>query len=405
MKFNAHLTAAKNADAAERVLTAVGADEGGVVAMTPKLRHYALKLEAVPAAAARAIKKALLELGAEAAISMPAYHGQAEATDAIMMATVEQYAVLARRLAGREQGLAELAADLPKLLECIERTRFTVTTPRGKLDLSGRPLLMGIINCTPDSFYDGGKYLGADAAVTRGIELWREGADLLDVGGESTRPGAARVSAEEEAARVVPVIERLAKETGALISVDTQKAEVARAAMAAGAAMINDISALADPAMAKTAAQTGAGLVLMHMQGAPETMQVNPWYNDLFGEVIAYLRERMARAAAAGVEEDRIIVDPGIGFGKTAAHNLELIRDLWKLRSLGRPLLLGPSNKSFIGKVLGVEPDDRMEGTAASVVAGVLAGAHILRLHEAAGMKRFMEMAWAIRQGEEWNKA
>jgi dihydropteroate synthase len=263
---------------------------------------------------------------------------------------------------------------------------------------------MGILNVTPDSFYDGGKFNTLEAAVRRGRELAEAGAELLDVGGESTRPGAEAVSATEEIARVVPVIERLATETGALISADTRKAAVARAAMAAGAAMINDVSALSDPEMGKVAADAGAALCLMHMQGAPKTMQDDPRYDDLFGEIIAFLRERMARARAAGVSEDRMLVDPGIGFGKTVAHNLELIRDLGRLSELGRPILLGPSNKSFIGKVLGAEPDDRGPGTAAAIVAGVLAGANILRVHDPAAMKPFRDMAWAIKMGEEWKK-
>jgi dihydropteroate synthase len=258
---------------------------------------------------------------------------------------------------------------------------------------------MGIVNCTPDSFYDGGRHFDKDVAIKRCKELIHAGAGIVDVGGESTRPGSDPISEDEEKRRVLPVIEAIAADADVMISIDTMKAEVARAAVEAGASIINDVSALADPEMAGVAAKTGAALVLMHMQGTPKTMQKGPVYADLFGEVIAYLRERMDKAVAAGVQKERIIVDPGIGFGKTAAHNLELIRDLWRLRSLGRPLLLGHSNKRYIGAVLGAEPDDRFEGTAASLVAGVLSGAHIIRVHDVPGMKRFADMAWAILSG------
>jgi len=200
----------------------------------------------------------------------------------------------------------------------------------------------------------------------------------------------------------MPVLEKLgAKLRGAFISIDTQKAEVAQRAVDAGASIINDISALGtDPKIAEVASKSGAGLVLMHIKGTPKDMQKNPTYDDLFAEVIGFLRERIQRAKDAGVDEEKIIVDPGIGFGKTVEHNLLLVRDLWKLRVFGRPILLGPSNKSFIGAVLNAEKDDRFEGTAASVVAGILAGADIVRVHEPGKMKRFAMMAGAIRAGK-----
>jgi dihydropteroate synthase len=264
---------------------------------------------------------------------------------------------------------------------------------------------MGIVNCTPDSFYDGGRYHTAEAAVHRGLELVAAGADIIDVGGESTRPGADDVEADQEAQRVVPVIERLARETKAVISVDTQKASVARRAMDAGASIINDVSSLADPDMTTVAAQTKAALALMHMKGTPRTMQQHPTYHDLFGEIIAYLRDRADRAVQDGVPGDRIIMDPGIGFGKTVAHNLELIRDLYRLRSLGRPILIGPSNKSFIGKVLDAGPEQRGPGTAVALAIAVIAGAHILRVHDVAAMKPVVDLAYAIALGEKWDRS
>lgn len=401
MKFNAHLSAARDAAEAEATISRVGADRAGIEAMVPKIRCLCIKLDRVPAPAAMLIKREMLALGGEAAISGKAYQGEAGKSDVIIMGTIEQSLALAHKLKdiGRDMGLSQLARDLPLLLAAVEKNRFEVRTPAGKLALGERPVLMGVINCTPDSFYDGGRHNDLEAAVAKGLELAAAGAGILDVGGESTRPGAEAVPEGEELKRVIPVIERLAKSGGVLISVDTQKARVAKKAVAAGASIINDISGLDDPEMAETVAETGAAVVLMHMKGTPETMQQGPVYDDLFGEIIGFLRERVERAVEAGVSEDRIIIDPGIGFGKTVDHNLEIIRDLWRLKSLGRPILLGPSNKAFIGTVLGMEPHDRARGTAAALVAGVLSGAHILRVHDVAGMKGYVDMAWAINKG------
>lgn len=393
--FNAHLAAARDEKDARALLQELGADPDGIEVMAPRARHLLIRLEKVPTVGANLIKKEMLGLGGEAAESSEAYEGRGEATDVLLMGTVAQHRKLAKKLTAREHGLGELGACLPGFIDAVMRDRFEVPLPKGNLSVGHRPLLMGIINCTPDSFYDGGRHFDKEAAVARGRKLIEDGADILDIGGESTRPGSEPVSVEEESTRVIPVIRELVG-SGAVISIDTQKAEVARKAVEAGAAMINDVSALSDPGMAGVAADTGAALVLMHMLGTPRTMQQDPRYDNLFGEIIAFLRERMERAVEAGVSEEAIIVDPGIGFGKTFSHNLELIRDLWRLRSLGRPVLLGPSNKSFIGKVLDVGIDERAQGTGASLVAGVLSGAHILRVHDVAGMKDYVDMAWAI---------
>ena len=277
-----------------------------------------------------------------------------------------------------------------------DRTRWTI---RGRtLDLGGVPLIMGIVNVTPDSFSDGGRFLDADAAVAQGKRLLEEGADLLDVGGESTRPGAKPVPVAEELQRVIPVIERLVREAGACVSVDTRKAAVAEAALAAGAAIVNDVSALrADPALGGVVARAGAGLVLMHMQGEPRTMQKEPAYAEVVTEVIGFLRERGAAAAAAGISAEAIVYDPGIGFGKTAAHNLEILRRLPEFSALGRPLLVGPSRKAFIGQVLGgLPPAERGDGTAAAVALSVAGGAAILRVHDVKAMARAARVAAAI---------
>jgi len=256
--------------------------------------------------------------------------------------------------------------------------------------------LMGVVNVTPDSFSDGGLYLDPGAAVEHGRELVAAGATILDVGGESTRPGAEPVSEDEELRRVVPVVEGL-RGAGAEVSVDTSKASVAAAALAAGATIVNDVTALrGDPEMAALCAERGATVVLMHMRGTPRTMQEEPTYSDVVAEVRGFLAERVERAEAAGIAAERIWLDPGIGFGKTAAHNLELLRRLGELRELGRPLVVGTSRKSFIGRLDGSEADERLGGTIASSVLAAAAGAEVLRVHDVAEMADAMRLATAL---------
>jgi dihydropteroate synthase len=259
---------------------------------------------------------------------------------------------------------------------------------------------MGILNVTPDSFSDGNLFLDPQRAVERAREMAGEGADIIDIGGESTRPGALPVSAELEIERIVPVITALAGAVPCPISVDTWKSGVAAEAMAAGAEIINDISGFAfDPAMAAVAARSGAGVVLMHTRGTPGTMQQNTTYRDLVGEVIQGLRSSLQAAADAGIERERIAIDPGIGFAKNAAGNLELLNRLREFTGLGLPLLIGSSRKAFIGKTLGRESGERLYGTAATVALAVANGAAILRVHDVAAMRDVADMAHAIMTG------
>jgi dihydropteroate synthase len=272
--------------------------------------------------------------------------------------------------------------------------------------LGPRTWLMGVINVTPDSFSDGGTYFDTAKAVDRGLELVSQGADIIDVGGESTRPGSRPVPEAEEIGRVVPVIGALRRKTQELLSVDTTKAAVARAALDAGADIVNDTSAFRfDPAMPGVVARSGAGVVLMHMQGTPLTMQQSPRYDDLIGEICDFLAERIRVAEAAGVPGERIIVDPGIGFGKSFDHNLEILRRQELFHGLGRPLLLGFSRKAFLGKILGLPPDERLEGTIAAAVLSVERGAHILRVHDVGPVARAVRSAEAILAAGEDNTA
>jgi dihydropteroate synthase len=260
------------------------------------------------------------------------------------------------------------------------------------------PFLMGVVNVTPDSFSDGGRYLDPEAARAHALRLVAEGADLLDVGGESTRPGAPEVPVAEELRRVVPVVERIrAAGCAAPISVDTRKAEVARAALAAGADLVNDVSALADPAMAELVASTGVPVVLMHMRGTPADMAARAVYADVCAEVERELSEALARAVRRGVREDRVVLDPGLGFAKRPEHSLRLLAALPRLRRLGRPLLVGPSRKAFIGHVAGAAVDDRLPGTLAALAACVLAGVEFVRVHDVAPARQAARVAAAIR--------
>ena len=274
------------------------------------------------------------------------------------------------------------------------RARISVPCPGGALRFGTRTWVMGILNVTPDSFSDGGRHLDPRAAVAAGLAM--KEADILDVGGESTRPGAFPVAAAEEIRRVVPVIRALARR-GRLVSIDTSKPDVAAAAFAAGARILNDVTALADPETGRAAARARAPVILMHMRGGPRTMQAAPRYRDVVAEIRSFFSERMERALSLGIPRDRILLDPGIGFGKTLAHNLEILRRLEEFRSLGRPLVVGTSRKSFIGRILDRPAGERRDGTAATVAACVLRGADVVRVHDVREMSDAARMADRLR--------
>jgi dihydropteroate synthase len=275
------------------------------------------------------------------------------------------------------------------ILRCRERT----------LDYSGRTFVMGVLNVTPDSFSDGGRYVRPEQALARAQEMLAEGADVLDIGGESTRPGAQVVQQDEELRRVLPVIEALASETDALLSIDTYKPGVAREALCKGAHLVNDVRGLRDPEMARVVSAYGAGVCILHMQGAPATMQEDPRYADVVGDIVAFLRAQTHVAAEAGIAADAIVVDPGIGFGKTLAHNLTILRRLDCFCELGYPVLVGTSRKRFLGQLLNAPVEDRLEGTAASVAVAVSRGASGVRVHDVAAMVRVVRVADAICRG------
>jgi dihydropteroate synthase len=302
-----------------------------------------------------------------------------------------------------EPELAELAVVLTRAMEAVA-TPAPITLGGRTFTFGARTYVMGVVNVTPDSFSDGGKFATADAAIAHGLRLAEAGADVLDVGGESTRPGSPRVSSEEELARVVPVIEGLRARTSVPLSVDTTRAAVARECLKAGAVLINDISGFHfDAELPRAVAEAGAACCLMHIQGTPETMQQAPHYEDVLDEVLTFLEEGVARAVAAGVARERILVDPGIGFGKTLGHNLFLLRRLSDLRVLGLPVLVGTSRKGFLGALTGGKPaSERLAATLGSVAAvAALGGADFVRVHDVAEVRDALAVVDALRLGTE----
>lgn len=284
----------------------------------------------------------------------------------------------------------------------IQRRNYEITWGTHRLTFGKRTLIMGVLNVTPDSFSDGGFFYQKDEAIRQGLSMAEEGADILDVGGESTRPFSRSVSAEEEKERILPVIRELAKRIDIPISVDTCKAEVAAAALDAGASLVNDISALRfDPEMARTVARYGVPVILMHMQGTPQDMQLHPHYDHLLKEIRDFLAERIKAAEETGIPREHILIDPGIGFGKTFEHNLTLLKRLDFFQDLDRPLVLGTSRKAFIGKITGRDPRDRDWGTAATLTVGAWQGAHLVRVHQVKAAKDVLAVTDALREASE----
>jgi dihydropteroate synthase len=341
---------------------------------------------------AQALREQARQAGALAALTRVAGRSDPARVEVVIMGPVEAL----RRVAAAAKG--DAGAGMSAALEAYLAPPVHVLRCRGReIALGERTIVMGILNLTPDSFSGDGLAGNVSLAVERARQMVEDGAHVLDVGGESTRPGAEPVGLEEELARVLPVIERLTAELDVPVSIDTYKSAVAREALARGAAIVNDISGLhADEDMAKTAADAGAAVIVMHIQGTPRDMQANPRYADVIGEISDYLAEGIARAEAAGIARDQIVVDPGIGFGKKLEHNLEILRRLREFRSLGCPVLVGTSRKSMIGAILDLPPDQRVEGTAATVALAIAAGADMVRVHDVKEMARVARVADAI---------
>jgi len=316
--------------------------------------------------------------------------------------TPDQLKRLVRLLASHHDAFAVLSGKINSMLDNYLRSDYKITCKGKILDLGSRTHIMGVLNVTPDSFSDGGRYIDAENALSHARNMADAGADIIDIGGESTRPGAEPLSEEEELARIIPLFKRLSAELSIPLSVDTYKSRVAQKALEAGAKIVNDISGLRfSPDMAKVVADTGAAVVIMHIKGTPRDMQQNPVYEDVVGEVMSYLGESLELAEKAGVARENTLIDPGIGFGKTFEHNLTLLNRLDELRGLGRPIVLGTSRKKFIGAVLKLPvPEQRVDGTAATVALGIERGACVVRVHDVARMAHVARMTDAILKGK-----
>ncbi|HLD82529.1 MAG TPA: dihydropteroate synthase, partial [Candidatus Omnitrophota bacterium] len=342
-------------------------------------------------------KQEMLSVGGDVAVAKGALTGVTKKTDCLLMGNLSQFNRLFEKLKKQPFGLGRLAQDLSCAIANYQRDRFTLNLGRFKLNIGRRTQIMGIINLTPDSFSGDGLY-GQDAEeiISTTEQMVNDGADIIDLGGESSRPGARPVSEEEELIRVIPIVKILSKKIKVPISIDTSKPQVARQALDSGAAIVNDISGLRNPKMARLVARYKAAVVIMHMQGTPKTMQKEPRYTDVAEEVIEYLDSRIKQAQGLGVDKEKIIVDPGIGFGKRYEDNLELLKRLSEFKVLGLPILVGPSRKSFIGKVLNVEPNERLFGTIASCVLAVNNGAGIVRVHDVKEVRQALRVNDAI---------
>ncbi len=375
----------------------LGVDATGINLMKGKALHLNLKLEGIKPRIANILKQEMLLLGGDASINQRGLDCSAEMTDAILMGTQKQFEKLLLKLEVHPD-LKAIGQSIKETMENISKTIFTLRFRNKRFIMGEKTLLMGVLNVTPDSFSDGGLFLDKEKAVEHGLRLVEEGADILDIGGESTRPGSKPLPMEEELRRVIPVIESIAKKVDTPISIDTYKAKVAEMAIQAGAQMVNDISGLNfDPGLASVVAKEDVPIVLMHIRGRPETMQKDVHYISLFSEIIKYLRESIKMAESHGIDPEQIVIDPGIGFGKNLQDNLMIIKNLSEFRVLGKPIMLGTSRKTFIGKILNADVQDRLEGTLASIAIGVINGANIIRAHDVLQAKKAILVADAIK--------
>jgi dihydropteroate synthase len=367
----------------------------GIDIMEKKALFRVVRVRGLDVRAANILKQEMLSRGGEVATSREVYELHGGCADCLIMGTLTQFEHLLPKLKQQPFGLRRLAVGIQAALDNFEEA--VPAGPAG-LDFSGAPLLMGVLNVTPDSFSDGGSFAGTGEAVRAARAMAAEGAVLIDVGGESTRPGSDPLPEEEELARVLPVVRALAPELPGRISVDTYKSRVAARALEGGAYMINDISALRmDPEMVAVVRDASCPVILMHMLGEPKTMQEAPAYGDVVEDLYAFFSERLQWAVDNGLEEENLLIDPGLGFGKTTEHNLAILRGLEAFRSLGRPIVVGASRKRFLGEILGIDSaSDRDEATAATPVMAVCSGAHVIRVHRVGVNRDAAQVARAI---------
>ncbi|MFH1201392.1 MAG: dihydropteroate synthase [Candidatus Omnitrophota bacterium] len=407
--MNVRMVSAGDLEEVKRQMRAIGVDKYGIQIMAPKSCMHLVKIEGLSNIAANVLKQEMLSLGGDVAVSRGSLTGATKKTDCLVIGNDIQVNRLNEKLRMQPFKLGELACQIKDVLHNYGRDKFVVKTRRFTLDLKKRPMIMGIVNLTDDSFSGDGllnkiknqksKIKIVNEAIRFTEKMVEDGADIIDIGGESTRPGARPVPLKEELARIIPVIKLLVKRIKVPISVDTYKPEVAKQALDAGASIVNDIMGTdLDNRIAKLVASFDAALIIMHIKGRPRTMQNNPKYKSLMAEIIFGLKGSIDKALKLGVNSSNIIIDPGIGFGKTSGHNLFILKHLSELKSLGYPILVGPSRKSFIGKVLGGVPaHNRLMGTAAACALAVANGANILRVHDVKEVKQVIKLTQAIR--------
>lgn len=387
MEFDIEILKIENLDDAKKEMAKIKADEYGVEIMSKKALSISIKIYDVDAKIANILKQEMLSIGGDAAIARGIIDFSAKKTDVLLIGTISQYEKLIEKLKFQPFGLKNLALYIEKILNnFLKHRKFTKTK------------IMGILNITPDSFYDGNKYLKSEKAIERAREISKF-CDILDIGGESSRPYSDYVSEEEELRRVIPVIKAISNEIKIPISIDTRKSKVAEEAINAGASIINDISALRDDEnMVKVAKEYDVNVVLMHMKGTPKTMQINPYYKNVIKEIIEFFEERINFAINNGIKKEKIIIDPGIGFGKRLQDNLEIIKNLWKFKIFDLPILIGVSRKSFIGMLTNnIPPEERLEGTISAVTVSVMNGADIVRVHDPKEIYKALKVVDAIK--------
>ncbi|MCX5669005.1 MAG: dihydropteroate synthase [Candidatus Omnitrophica bacterium] len=387
----------------KKILHEIGVDPYGAKIMLPKTTTFLIRLTAINNIAANILKQEMLSLGADAAIARGALTGKTKKTDVLLIGQLAQFNTLAGKLTIQPFGLQKLAGELNENIKNFTKNNFVLSLRKGFLNLNQQTQIMGIINLTPDSFSHDGLYREfsnnyLDLALKKAQNMVADGANIIDLGGVSTRPGAKNISLKEELRRTIPVVKLLAKKINAPISIDTTNPQVAKAALDAGAQIINDICGLRDKRMIKVAAEYKAAVVIMHMLGRPANMQKIITYESLIKDISLYLKNAISSAQAAGIKPDKIIIDPGIGFGKTPAHNLEIINHLADFKVLGKPILIGPSKKSFIVKVLKSNSQSETTGTPAICVMAAERGANIVRVHDVKNVRQSLKMVEAVRK-------
>lgn len=375
----------------------IGVDNSCLDSLSMKGSFIVAKIVHLSPASCNIIKQTALSVGTDAAVHKDVITGKKKDSNLILFGTLKEIERIAEKLKGQPFDLDVIAKKLLFFVRKNEKVK-KLKLPLREIEIGKRPLIMGVLNITPDSFSDGGRFLKKKNAVRRGVEMVKEGADIIDIGGESSRPGSDPISEEEEMRRVIPVLTELKKMIDVPISIDTYKSAVAERALEGGAEIVNDISGLRfDKRMLGVIQERKAGIVIMHMKGRPKNMQSNPYYNDVVQEIYDFLKERSDFAIKGGIEKGKIIIDPGIGFGKRLKDNLEILDRVQDFKSLGFPILIGASRKSFIGNTLNEPVDKRLEGSLASCAVALEGGTDILRVHDIGATKKFVDMFTSIR--------